>query len=448
MAGSVTRGGGRGRRTRAAGDDAPLIAAPAPTPRPATVTMPKAAPVTPALGRRRLVILIAVMLYLFGLVMVASASSGELLLQDIDQWTLLKRQAIFGSMGLLAMWIAMRVPLEFVRRMARPAVWVCFILSLAVMLPGVGQSALGAARWIDLGLFQLQPSEPLKLAVCALIAAHLARTPPPEHWMQDFVKSPGGAGILLAGLLVGLQSDLGSGLVVGSTTIVLYMLAGTRWKLIWRTVGPGVALVVLSIVTEEYRRDRFLAFLDPWGDPYGNGFQLIQAQLAIGSGGPFGVGLGHSVQKIAFLPEAHTDMIFAVIVEELGLFGVVLVLGSFLVLAALGARIASRARTRFSALLAAGITAMIVGQATVNIAGVTGLMPLTGIPLPLISYGGSSIIVTLTALGLLANIATERRPSRAFVLAEAGSRPAGAADAGDADDDSDSVLDLDDVDWG
>lgn len=391
--------------------------------------------------------LVAITLYLFGLIMVASASSGELLLQDVDQWALLKRQAIFGSVGLVAMWVAMRIPLEFVRRMARPAVWITFALSLAVMVPGVGQSALGAARWIDLGLFQLQPSEPLKLAVCALVAAHLARTPPPEHWFNDFVKSPGGAGLGLAALLVGLQSDLGSGLVVASTTITLYMLAGTRWRLLWRTVGPGVALVILSIVTEEYRRERFLAFVDPWADPYGNGFQLIQAQLAIGSGGPFGVGLGHSVQKIAFLPEAHTDMIFAVVVEELGLFGVILVLGSFLVLAALGARIASRARTRFSALLAAGITAMIVGQATVNIAGVTGLMPLTGIPLPLISYGGSSIIVTLSALGLLANIATERRPSRAFVLTETGSRPAKRDDRDD-DEDSDSVLDLDDVDWG
>ncbi|WP_423160454.1 FtsW/RodA/SpoVE family cell cycle protein, partial [Stenotrophomonas maltophilia] len=155
--------------------------------------------------------------------------------------------------------------------------------------------------------------------------------------------------------------------------------------------------------------------IDPWADPYGNGHQLIQAQLAIGSGGPFGVGLGQSVQKINFLPEAHTDMIFAFTVEELGMFAVVLVLGSFAILAGLGAKIARQARTRFSALLAAGITAMIVGQAIVNVAGVTGFMPLTGIPLPLVSYGGSSLIVTLAALGLLANVATERRPSRAFV---------------------------------
>jgi cell division protein FtsW len=385
---------------------------------PRPVTLPKASPVTAALGRRRLIVLVAITLYVFGLVMVASASSGELLLQDVDQWAMLKRQAIFGVVGLGAMWVAMRIPLEAVRRMARPAIWISIALIGLVMVPGLGHSANGAARWINLGFFQLQPSEPLKLAVCVMLAAHLARTPPPVHWMNDLVKSPGGVALGLAGALVGLQSDLGSGLVVGSVTIVLYVLAGTRWKLLWRTIGPAMALVALSIVTEPYRRDRFLAFLDPWGDPYGNGYQIIQALMAIGSGGPFGVGLGHSVQKITFLPEAHTDMIFAITVEELGMFGVILVLGSFGVLAAMGTRIAMRARTRFSALLAAGITAMVVGQAAINIAGVTGIMPLTGIPLPLVSYGGSSLIITLASLGLLANIATERRPSRQFILEE------------------------------
>jgi cell division protein FtsW len=412
-----------------------------PKPRPEPITLPRVAPVTAALGRRRLIVLIAITLYVFGLVMVASASSGELLLQDVDQWALLKRQAVFGVMGLTVMWLMMRIPLELVRRLARPAVWVCFALVLAVMIPGVGRSALGAARWIDFGVFQLQPSEPLKLAVCALLASHLARTPPPVHWFNDLVRSPGGAALGLSALLVGLQSDLGSGLVVAAVMIVLYVLAGTSWKLLWRTIGPAVALVILSIVTEEYRRERFLAFIDPWKNPYGDGYQLIQAELAIGSGGPFGVGLGHSVQKIAFLPEAHTDMIFAVTVEELGLLGVVLVLGSYAVLAAVGIRIAMRARTRFSSLLAAGITAMIVGQATVNIAGVTGVMPLTGIPLPLISYGGSSLIVTLAALGLLANVATERRPSRSFVLAEVDA--AAGIDVDDFDEASDDELDLD-----
>jgi len=397
--------------------------------------LPRVSPVTAALGRRRLVVLIALTLYAFGLVMVASASSGELLLQDVDQWALLKKQGMFGIAGLLAMWLAMRVPLEMVRRLARPAVWACVGMIVLVMVPGLGHSANGATRWINLGFFQLQPSEPLKLAVCALLAAHLARTRPPVHWVNDLIKSPGGVALGLAGALVALQSDLGSGLVVGGVTVVLYVLAGTRWGVLWRVIGPGTALAVLSIVTEEYRRERFLSFIDPWQHPDAGGYQLVQALLAIGSGGPFGVGLGHSVQKIAFLPEAHTDMIFAITVEELGLFGVTLVIGSFAVLAAVGIRIATRARTRFSALLAAGITTMIVGQAAINIGGVTGVLPLTGIPLPLVSYGGSSLIVTLTSLGLLANIATERRPARSFVLDEL---PDTDRDA-DLDEDSDEL---------
>lgn len=368
------------------------------------------------MGRRRLVVAIAVTLYVFGLVMVASASSGEELLAGRDQWAIFRKQLIFGSVGLVFMWVAMNVPLEFVRRCARPMVYVCVALVAIVMIPGVGHEANNATRWINFGFFQLQPSEPLKLGIIAMLADHLARSRPPEHWIRDLVRSPGGVALGLAAVVVGIQSDLGSGFVIGMSTVVLYVLAGTKPGVLVRTIGPAAALVVLSILTEEYRRERFLAFLDPWHSPTGDGYQLVQALIAIGSGGPFGVGLGHSVQKIAFLPEAHTDMIFAVAVEELGVVGVLMIVGSFAVLAAVGMRIAMRAKTRFSALLAAGLTAMVVGQAIINIAGVTGVMPLTGIPLPLISYGGSSLLITLVSLGLLANIATERRPARRFAI--------------------------------
>ncbi|MCW2974178.1 MAG: ftsW 3 [Thermoleophilia bacterium] len=405
---------------------------------PAPIELPKVNSVTARAGRQRLVVFIAITLVVFGVVMVGSASSGELLLKGQPQWGLLIRQGLFGLIGLTLLWMAMRVPLELVRKLAKPMVWTSVALIAVTMVPGLGHSVNGASRWINLGFFQLQPSEPLKIGVLAMLADHLSRHQPPLHWMRDLVRSPGGVALALAGSVVALQKDLGSGLVLGSTTLVLYMLAGTKWSVLWRTIGPGVALVVLSILTEEYRRERFLAFLDPWAHPEAGGYQLVQALIAIGSGGPFGVGLGHSVQKITFLPEAHTDMIFAIIVEELGVFGVIFVIGSFAVLAAVGARIAMRARTRFSALLAAGITAMVVGQAAINIAGVTGGMPLTGIPLPLVSYGGSSMLITLIALGLLANIATERRPARTFVLAP----PASLSD-GTHDDDLDAFHDDD-----
>ncbi|MCW2961488.1 MAG: cell division-specific peptidoglycan biosynthesis regulator FtsW [Thermoleophilia bacterium] len=447
MAGAATRRAQRDDRRKAdaaaSARAATKAAAKAAPVAPIALELPKVSPVTAALGRRRLVVLVALTLYVFGLVMVASASSGEELLRGNYQWALLQKQAIYGFVGLCAMWVAMRMPLDLVRRLARPMVWICVALVVAVMIPGVGVDGNGATRWINLGFFQLQPSEPLKLAVIAMIAAHLSRTAPPVHWMRDFVRSPGGVGLGLAGVLVGVQSDLGSGLVVGASTVVLYVLAGTRWDVLWRTIGPALALVILSIVTEDYRRQRFFAFVDPWANPEAGGYQLVQALIAIGSGGPFGVGLGHSVQKITFLPEAHTDMIFAITVEELGFFGVIMVLGSFSVLAAVGTRIAMRARTRFSALLAAGITAMVVGQAAVNIAGVTGVMPLTGIPLPLVSYGGSSLIMTLVSLGLLANIATERRPPRSFTIEQP---EVEAFDIDDYDEDFEDAHAFDDED--
>lgn len=365
--------------------------------------------VTSAQGRRRLVLLLTFTLFTFGLVMVGSASSGSTLLQINDQWVYMQRQATFAVLGFIGMFIAMRVPLHVVQRLARPSLIVSAVLLLAVFLPGVSHSANGATRWIRIGAFQLQPSEMIKLAVVMYLADHLARNPPPRHWFRDFVRSPGGVAIGLVGLIF-IQRDLGSSMVTGASLIILYVLAGTNWRLLAGTIGSAVALVVLGIVSEPYRRERFFAFLNPWKDPHADAYQLVQALIAIGSGGPFGVGLGHSVQKIHFLPESHTDMIFAIIAEELGLFGVVLVLGCFAVLAAVGIRIAMRAPTRFASLLAAGITAMLVGQAALNVAGVVGALPLTGVPLPLISYGGSSLIISLTALGLLANVAYQRPP--------------------------------------
>jgi cell division protein FtsW len=195
-------------------------------------------------------------------------------------------------------------------------------------------------------------------------------------------------------------------MIIGFSVLTLYMLHGTNWRLLVRTLIPGLLLIGVGIASEPFRRARFTAFIDPWADPTGNGYQLIQALLAIGSGGFFGVGLGHSVQKVHFLPEAHTDMIFAIVVEELGLVGVTLVIGCFLALAMVGTKIAMQADTRFHGLVAAGLTAVLCGQAALNLAGVVGMLPLTGIPLPLVSYGGTNLLITLVSLGLLANIAT------------------------------------------
>ncbi len=361
--------------------------------------------VSAALGRRRLVILIAVFLYLFGLVMVTSATSGTELLNTGDQWGYFRKQALFGVMGFTVMFIAMRFPLTVLRRLAGPIMFFSLMLVLAVFVPGLGSSAKGATRWIALGSFQMQPSEVVKIAVILYLADFLAYARYPVHWLNDFVKSPGGVGLFAAGVVF-IQKDLGSALVIGSVVLSMYMLAGTSWRLLLRVVGPAIALVVLGILSEEYRRERFLAFINPWADPHGTGYQLVQALIAIGSGGVFGVGLGHSVQKIRFLPEAHTDMIFSIVSEELGLIGAAVVLFSFLAIAVVGTRIAMKATSRFYALVAAGLTAMLCLQAAINLGGVVGVLPLTGVPLPLVSYGGTNLLVTLASLGLLANVAT------------------------------------------
>jgi len=372
---------------------------------------PSVSPASAALGRKRLVLLLAALMFGFGLVMITSAASGTSLLQDGDQWIFLKRQLIVGAGGLIGLLLAMRLPLKAVRRLTKPLLVVSVVMLFVVFIPGVGHSANGATRWIALpGGFTLQPSEFVKLALVLYLADHLARVPPPIHWMRDFIRSPGGVGLLLVGVIF-IQRDLGSAMVTGGMIVALYVLAGTSWRLIGSVVGPGTALIVLGIVSEEFRRERFMAFLNPWADPQGPGYQLVQALIAIGSGGVFGLGLGHSVQKIHFLPEAHTDMIFAIVVEELGLVGVIAVLGGFCALAVVGTRIALRAGSRYEALLAAGLTATLCGQAALNVAGVVGALPLTGVPLPLVSYGGSNLLISLTALGLLANLAVAQHES-------------------------------------
>jgi cell division protein FtsW len=388
-------------------------------------------PVSAALGRKRFVVVLSVLLYLFGLVMITSAASGTSLLGSGDQWVFTRKQLMWGALGLVAFVVMSRVPLSFVRRSARPLLLVATGLLFLVFIPGFGVTVNGAARWLDFGPIQMQPSELVKVGVMVMIADHVASAPTPRHWMRDFYRSPAGVGLFLAGVIE-MQHDLGTAMITAGTLLGLYVLAGTDWRFLMRAVGPVVALGLLSIVSEPFRRARFLAFLNPWHDPTGPGYQLVQGLVAIGSGGVFGVGLGHSVEKLHYLPEAHTDMIYAIIAEELGLVGIAIVLVGFAALGVVGMRIAARASDRFASLLAAGITMMLCGQALLNLTGVTGVMPLTGVPLPLISYGGSSLIITLASLGLLANIAvagTHDAPG-ARGAAEPAAAPPAAAEGG------------------
>jgi cell division protein FtsW len=292
-------------------------------------------------------------------------------------------------------------------------------------------------RWIDLGGVTVQPSEYAKLA-CVLVAAHLLTL---RHSRKITGKEFWGRLALACGVVVVLvmaQPDMGTTVAILIAVYMVLLLGGVSWRLLTGVFVSGVGVAAMAIALAPYRAARFLAFLDPWADPQGNGYQSVQALLAFGSGGLDGVGLGMSRQKFFYLPAAHTDFIFAIIGEELGLVGTLATVGGFLVFAYAGVRIALGARDPFGRLVAGGVTSMIVTQAVLNMAAVTGLMPVTGIPMPLVSSGGSSLTFTLGCIGLLLSVSTygtrgvrglvqtaeERKPVRASLDERRGNRRA------------------------
>jgi cell division protein FtsW len=261
----------------------------------------------------------------------------------------------------------------------------------------------GAKRWIPLGAFSFQPSELAKLGLALWLGARLARKPAPRS-LGELAKPVGLVVCLVSGLIV-VEPDLGTAIAIVIMIAAMLVVSGTPLRVLAASGGLGLSVLMLAIWFEPYRRARLFSFIDPWSDPHNAGFQTVQAMIALGSGGLFGVGLGESVQKIYYLPEASTDMIFAIIGEELGLVGVMGIMGAFVLLGYAGFNVALRCRDPFGKRLAAGLTALLCGQAAVNLCAVMGIAPLTGIPLPFVSYGGSSLIVALAAVGILLNIA-------------------------------------------
>jgi cell division protein FtsW len=348
-----------------------------------------------------LLVVVTLGLVAFGLVMVYSASSARAALAADDPAYYLKRQAAYAFLGVVALVLLSRTDYRRLRYVVPPLLLTSFALLMAVLV--LGTPVNGAKRWLTFGPATLQPSELAKLALALWVAAYLSRSPAPRS-VGELVRPIG----IVFGAALGLvliEPDLGTAISILVMLAAVLVVAGTRLSTL---VGAGAvvaSLVLAAIWLEPYRRDRILSFLDPWQDPQGAGFQSVQAMLALGSGGFFGVGLGESVQKVYYLPEASTDMIFAIIGEELGLFGAFAVLAAFVVLGYAGFNVALACRDRFGKLLAAGITALICGQAAVNVSAVMGLAPLTGIPLPLVSYGGSSLVVMLASVGILLNIA-------------------------------------------
>jgi cell division protein FtsW len=344
----------------------------------------------------------------FGVVMVFSASSTTSLLGKTgDSAFYLKRTLLFGAVGLVVMRVLAARGVRIIRPLT-PLILVCsLVLLAAVMVPGVGVSANGASRWIGTGLIQVQPSEVAKLALVLYGAHLLASQPKITREIRTLV--PYLTVVALACGLVVIEPDLGTAIVACVTTSALLLVSGVKIRHLLLLVAVVGVVLLLAVVIEPYRMQRLTGFLHPASDPSGAGFQAIQAKIALGSGGVFGVGLGQSLQKAFFLPEAHTDMIAAVIGEELGLAGLSVVIALFGMFCYAGLRTAQRARDRYTKLLAAGLTSLVLTQAVVNLFAVLGLAPLTGVPLPFVSYGNSSLLVMLAAVGLLLNVASGAR---------------------------------------
>jgi cell division protein FtsW len=383
----------------------------------------------------------------FGAVMVYSSSSASTLLEGEGNGTGdLIKFVIYGGIGLVLMRVLARDGVARVQNLVAPLLVFSFLLVLAVHIPHVGVSVNGARRWIGGGPLQFQPSELLKIALVLYSATLLAHRPKRVHDLRDLV-NPLLVVVGVACLFVGTQPDLGTAMVIAFTTCALLVAAGIPLRNLAIIAGSTLALVALYAIARPYARARLTSFVDPWSHASGSGFQAVQGQIAIGSGGLFGVGPGQSVQKIFYLPEAQTDFILAVIGEELGVVGIFALLFLYGMIAYAGLRVAKAARSLHSALIAVGMTSLIVSQALLNAFAVLGLAPLTGVPLPLVSYGSSSLIVTLAAMGLLLNVAAggsahvravapeRRRRTRAVATAAGGPHPAvrgavrGVADA-------------------
>ena len=357
------------------------------------------------------VLIVAVILTLIGLVMVFSASGVVAGNRFHDAIYFLKRQIAWLLFGFILLQLASRLDYLVWRKLAVPILAVTCVLLVLVLIPSIGVAVKGARRWLKLGPISLQPAEMVKLVAVLYVAAYLANK---GERIKEF-KAGFLPPLLVVGLLSGLvllQPDLGTVVVVGVVTLGLLFLGGARLLHLSGLIPMFLIAVGLLIWKSPYRLQRLLIFLDPTKDPTGAGFQVNQSFLAFGSGGPFGVGLGAGKQKLYFLPEAHTDFVLALVGEELGLVGTTAVMLLFAILIMKGLKIAGRAQDPFGRHLAYGITLLIGAQAMINAGVATGLLPTKGLTLPLVSYGGSSLLVNLLAIGILLSISRDRQGGR------------------------------------
>jgi cell division protein FtsW len=337
--------------------------------------------------------------------MVLSASSIVSLHQFGSPWHFFGRQLMWLAIGSAGFLCALRVDHTRWRRLAPAAMYVTVGLLLAVLVPGIGVRSAGASRWIGTSFLQLQPSEFAKLALVLFAADILDRRGAKRDWRYQM--GPVMAVLVLLVVLVMAQPDMGTTMVLACVAVAMLITAGIPFKPLAGLLAAGAGAGLFLAVAAPYRWRRMTSFLHPFKDASNTGYQSVQALLALSHGHVLGEGLGASVASYGYLPNAQTDFIFAVIGEETGLMGGLVLSGLFMTLALVGTRITCRAPSRYAALVAAGISAWLVGQAVINIGAVVGLLPVTGVPLPFVSFGGSSLVIAMFGVGMLANIAKQ-----------------------------------------
>lgn len=350
------------------------------------------------------ILLFAVLaLVAIGLVFVYSASYYSAEITYNNKYFFVFKQAIGAGIGLAAMFVFSRIKLDFIKKLWIVGVIVSVVLLVLVFVPGIGVENYGARRWIGFGGFTLQPSEIAKFAFVLFCAVYMSKT---DTSKLRYCIAPIAVGITFCGLIIA-EPNMSITMCMALLMIIMLYLGGMKWKYFLLMLIPLALAVPLLILMEPYRLQRLLAFIDPWASPKDEGYQLIQSLYALGNGGWFGVGLFNSRQKYRFLPFAESDFVFAVIGEELGLFGCLLIFALYITVILRGVRIAANGKDKFSCFLAGGISAVVAVQSLINFAVVTGSIPPTGLPLPFISYGGTSLVVFMSAMGILLNLSAQ-----------------------------------------
>jgi cell division protein FtsW len=356
-------------------------------------------------GYDYLVLAPAILLFGLGLIAIYSASSYLAAREVGDSYFYLKRQAFFGFLGICLLIVAKNIPPNFYTRLVYPALITSLILLIMVLIPGIGSKVGGATRWIRIGGFSIQPSEFAKLSLALYIAYSMAKKGPVmSSFTKGFLPHLIVAGSFMC--LILMQPDLGTTVIIGSWLMILLFVGGLNILQLLLMGILACPVVYWLIFSTKYRVDRWTAFMNPWDDPQGLGFQIIHSFLAFGSGGVLGVGLGNSKQKLLYLPEPHTDFILSIVAEELGLIGVAAVIILFSILIIRGIKISLNAPDLYSSYLALAISVLIGLQVIINMGVVMGMLPTKGLTLPFLSYGGSSLLVNLVGVGILLSISS------------------------------------------